>query len=72
MNVEESNLPFVPKPPQAKPIKCHLGARPPQRDVKNEDRPGYIYENTWKHDKVSDEMTVICAQLKGLAEISGF
>ena len=30
------------------------------RDVKNEDRPGYVYENTWNSDKTSVEKQRIC------------
>jgi hypothetical protein len=39
-----------------------------QRDVKNEDRPGYIYENTWPHDKLSCKMSKICTDLKPILQ----
>jgi hypothetical protein len=32
------------------------------RDVKNEDRPDYVYENTAVSDKVSNHYSGICAQ----------
>jgi hypothetical protein len=37
-------------------FKVQNGALTP-RDVKNEDRPGYVYENTRNDDKMSGEKT---------------
>jgi hypothetical protein len=33
------------------------------RDVKNEDRPGYVYENTGDDDKMSGEKTGFCRKM---------
>jgi hypothetical protein len=39
--------------------KVTNGTPPPPRDVKNEDRPGYMHENKQKHDKLSCSKTGI-------------
>ena len=38
------------------------------RDVKNEDRPGYVYENTVKDDKMSGEKTGFYTKMHTLRE----
>jgi hypothetical protein len=53
--------------------KVTNGTPPPQRDVKNEDRSGYVYENKWSHDKLSDEIPAIYIELtRILKKIAGF
>ena len=44
--------------------KVTNGAPPPQKDVKNEDRSGNVYENKGPIDRLSETMSGICARLK--------
>ena len=39
-----------------------------QRDVKNEDRPGYVYENTLNDDKMSGQRTGFYTKMHQLRE----
>jgi hypothetical protein len=48
--------------------KVTTGRQRPERDVKNEDRSGYVHENKWKHDKLSCQIADICAQLKPILQ----
>ena len=41
--------------------KVTNGGPPPQKDVKNEGRSGYVYENKGSHDKLTEKMPGICA-----------
>jgi len=38
------------------------------RDVKNEDRPGYVYENTENDDKMSSYKTGFCTKMHPLRD----
>jgi hypothetical protein len=38
------------------------------RDVKNEGRPGYVYENTGNDDKMSSEKNGFCTKMHPLCE----
>jgi hypothetical protein len=40
-----------------------------QRDVKNEDRTDYVYENTWNNDKMSGQKTGFYTKMHQLREV---
>ena len=46
------------------PKTTHTGNHSTPKDVKNEGRPGYVYENKGTSDKMSERMSDICARLK--------
>jgi hypothetical protein len=46
------------------PETTHTGNHSTPRDVKNEGRPGYVYENKWTSDRMSETISGICARLK--------
>src|ERR1019366_6692483 len=45
------------------PETTHTGNHSTPKDVKNEGRPGYVYENKWRIDKISEIISDICARL---------
>jgi hypothetical protein len=47
--------PIAAIPPKLRQTKSHLRGTTTPRDVKNEDRPGYVYENKGGNDKMSGE-----------------
>ena len=46
------------------PETTHTGNHSTPKDVKNEGRPGYVYENKWAMDTMPETMSDICARLK--------
>src|ERR1035437_9016588 len=46
------------------PETTHSGNHSTPKDVKNEGRPGKVYENKGAMDKMSERMSDICARLK--------
>src|ERR1017187_804953 len=46
------------------PETTHPGNHSTPKDVKNEGRPGYVYENKGPMDKMSETISDICARLK--------
>ena len=42
----------------------HTGKHSTPKDVKNEGRPGYVYENKVTMDKMPEKISAICARLK--------
>jgi|ERR1039458_3762961 hypothetical protein len=46
------------------PESTHTGNHSTPKDVKNEGRPGYVYENKWEMDKMPEITSDICAWLK--------
>ncbi len=49
--------------------KVSPGPPPPLRDVKNEDRPGRLYENKGSIDKISELITDILAKIRSFLQI---
>jgi len=45
-----------------RPETTHTGNHSTPKDVKNEGRPGYVYENKWTTDKMSEIISAICAR----------
>jgi hypothetical protein len=48
--------------------KVTCGAPPPPKDVKNEGRSGNVYENKGSIDRLSEEMSGICAWSKPILQ----
>jgi hypothetical protein len=48
--------------------KVSYGGPPPPKDVKYEERSGNVYENKGAIDRLSDEMSGICAWLKPILQ----
>src|ERR1039458_7962175 len=46
------------------PKTTHTGNHSTPKDVKNEGRPGYVYENKVAMDKMPEIISAICARLK--------
>src|ERR1019366_9733932 len=46
------------------PETTHTGSHSNPKDVKNEGRPGYVYENKGEMDKMSETISGICAWSK--------
>src|ERR1019366_3102895 len=53
------------------PKTTHTGSHSTPKDVKNEGRPGYVYENKGTTDKMSEIISAICARLKPLLQKIG-
>ena len=53
------------------PETTHTGNHSTPKDVKNEGRPGYVYENKVMMDKMSEIISDICARLKPLLQKMG-
>jgi hypothetical protein len=48
--------------------KVTFRAPPPPKDVKNEGRSGNVYENKGPDDKLPDEVSGFCAQLRPILQ----
>src|ERR1039458_1015089 len=46
------------------PETTHTGNHSTRKDVKNDGRPGYVYENKRAMDKMPETISAICARLK--------
>jgi hypothetical protein len=46
------------------PKTTHTGSHSTPKDVKNDDRPGNVYENKGTSDTMSETISAICARLK--------